>query len=71
MADYGKEYGTKHKAGPSTQPRKFVEEPNRTHVGYQGKRSFTEVVSGKAAEPNTSCIIKSLRKAMDGYMRVS
>ncbi|KAF5950240.1 hypothetical protein HYC85_012233 [Camellia sinensis] len=59
MADYGKEYGSKHKAGPSTQPRKFAAEPNRTHVGYQGKRSFAEVVSGKAAGPNTSCIIKA------------
>ncbi|KAL7263119.1 hypothetical protein ACSBR1_001323 [Camellia fascicularis] len=59
MADYGKEYGTKHKAGPSMQTRKFAEEPNRTHVGYQGKRSFAEVVSGKAAGSNTSCIIKA------------
>ncbi|GMP23016.1 hypothetical protein CsSME_00000781 [Camellia sinensis var. sinensis] len=59
MADYGKEYGSKHKAGSSTQPRKFAAEPNRTHVGYQGKRSFAEVVSGKAAGPNTSCIIKA------------
>ncbi|KAL7246161.1 hypothetical protein ACSBR2_001321 [Camellia fascicularis] len=42
MADYGKEYGTKHKAGPSMQTRKFAEEPNRTHVGYQDRGSMHE-----------------------------
>ncbi|GMP94285.1 hypothetical protein CsSME_00043794 [Camellia sinensis var. sinensis] len=58
-ADYSKEYGTKQQAGPSMQPRKFAEKLNSSHVGYQGKRSFAEVVSGKASGPNSSCIVKA------------
>ncbi|KAL7217518.1 hypothetical protein ACSBR2_010884 [Camellia fascicularis] len=58
-ADYSKEYGTKQQAGPSMQPRKFAEKLNSSHVGYQRKRSFAEVVSGKASGSNSSCIIKA------------
>ncbi|GMP74006.1 hypothetical protein CsSME_00031546 [Camellia sinensis var. sinensis] len=59
MADFAKDYGMKYKAGSTTQSRKFAEKPIRTHVGYQGKRSFAEVVSGKVAGSNTTCTIKA------------
>ncbi|CAL5354769.1 unnamed protein product [Camellia sinensis] len=59
MADFAKDYGMKYKDGSTTQSRKFAEKPIRTHVGYQGKRSFAEVVSGKVAGSNTTCTIKA------------
>lgn len=62
MADFAKDYGMKYKAGSTMQSRKFAEEPTRTRAGYQGKRSFAEVVSDKLAGPNTTCTIKAFEE---------
>ncbi|KAL7251369.1 hypothetical protein ACSBR1_013249 [Camellia fascicularis] len=50
LADFGKDYGIKYKSVLPTQNMKFAEETTRTNVGYQGKRSFAEVITDNGSK---------------------